>query len=57
MPKRRPLVELDADDEQLIAAFDEGKAKFRNGGYQSDNPHPWETDVWQAWREGFFYNA
>lgn len=40
-------------EHQLLCAFGEGDACARKGGYLSDNPHAWESEKWQAWREGF----
>jgi hypothetical protein len=46
--------ELSDDEKRLIAAFDQGAAVARKGGFLSDNPHEWGSDMWHAWREGFW---
>ena len=40
-------------EQTILSAFGQGMAAAGGGGYLSDNPHPWDTERWQAWREGF----
>lgn len=40
-------------DEQALAAFGQGESCARKGGYLSDNPHPYQSEAWRIWREGF----
>lgn len=42
-------------EQQLLSAFGQGEKCARKGGYLSDNPHAYESDSWQSWREGFAF--
>jgi DNA replication initiation complex subunit (GINS family) len=44
-------------DQRALSAFGQGQACQRKGGYLSDNPHAYESEPWQAWREGYDYEA
>ena len=44
-------------DQRAVCAFGQGQACQRKGGYLSDNPHAYESEPWQAWREGYDYEA
>lgn len=40
-------------EQRLMAAFRCGTECEQRGGYRSDNPHPYESDLWQAWLAGY----
>lgn len=44
---------LSRAEHELLCAFGQGYEAGRKGGYLADNPHPWESAAWQAWRTGF----
>lgn len=43
----------DMADHQICCIFGDGEACARRGGYRSDNPHPYGSDLWAVWLEGF----
>lgn len=37
----------------VCSAFGQGAAASRKGGYRSDNPHAYGSELWAVWIEGF----